>query len=152
MCIGIPGIKASLLEEFGVRLITYDLPGFGESDPHPIRNLNSSALDIQFLADALGITEKFWLVAHSSGTMHAWAALRYIPHRVAGNKHFYMIMLEIMISCFAQLIVYPNDSGKDILSNLCPEIVETDERLFSRIILILILLLTCRCCLVCSYD
>ena len=35
---GIPGVKESLLEEFGIRLVTYDLPGFGESDPHPKRN------------------------------------------------------------------------------------------------------------------
>ncbi|KAJ9554860.1 hypothetical protein OSB04_009474 [Centaurea solstitialis] len=28
---GIPGIKSSLLEEFGVRLVTYDLPGFGKA-------------------------------------------------------------------------------------------------------------------------
>ena len=41
---GIPGVKMSLLEEFGVCSVSYDLPGFGESDPHPNRNLNSSAL------------------------------------------------------------------------------------------------------------
>ncbi|KAE8711409.1 putative Zinc finger family protein [Hibiscus syriacus] len=57
---GIPGLKASLLEEFGVRLLTYDLPGFGESDPHPYRNLESSASDMLFLANALGISDKFW--------------------------------------------------------------------------------------------
>uniref|UniRef100_A0A9I9EG72 Uncharacterized protein n=1 Tax=Cucumis melo TaxID=3656 RepID=A0A9I9EG72_CUCME len=33
------GLKSSLLEEFEVRLLTYDLPRFGESDPHPKRNL-----------------------------------------------------------------------------------------------------------------
>ncbi|KAJ4704845.1 alpha/beta-Hydrolases superfamily protein [Melia azedarach] len=76
---GIPGIKTSLLEEFGVRLVTYDLPGFGESDPHPSRNLNSSASDILCLADAVGVNDKFWVLGYSSGSMHAWAALRYIP-------------------------------------------------------------------------
>ncbi|XP_021623863.2 uncharacterized protein LOC110623243 [Manihot esculenta] len=80
---GIPGVKASLLEEFGVRLITYDLPGFGESDPHPSRNLNSSALDMLHLANAIGINDKFWVLGYSSGSMHAWAALRYIPDRIA---------------------------------------------------------------------
>lgn len=82
---GIPGIKASLLEEFGVHLLTYDLPGFGESDPHPGRNLETSALDMSHLASALGINDKFWIVGYSSGSMHAWAALKYIPDRVAGN-------------------------------------------------------------------
>ncbi|XP_042505888.1 uncharacterized protein LOC122082413 [Macadamia integrifolia] len=85
---GIPGVKASLLEEFGVRLITYDLPGFGESDPHPSRNLNSSALDMSYIADAIGASDKFWVVGYSGGSIHAWASLRYIPDRVAGVAMF----------------------------------------------------------------
>ncbi|XXG81139.1 hypothetical protein AAC387_Pa09g1841 [Persea americana] len=85
---GIPGLKASLLEEFGVRLVTYDLPGFGESDPHPHRNLNTSALDMSYIATAVGFKDKFWVVGHSSGGMHAWAAIRYIPNRLAGAAMF----------------------------------------------------------------
>ncbi|KAE9616654.1 putative alpha/Beta hydrolase [Lupinus albus] len=84
---GIPGVKDSLLEEFGIHLLTYDLPGFGESDPHPTRNLESSATDMSVLADALGVN-KFWVVGYSSGSMHAWAALRYIPDRLAGAAMF----------------------------------------------------------------
>lgn len=86
---GVPGIKSELLEEFGVRLVAYDLPGFGESDPHPIRNLNSSALDMQDLANAVGVSDKFWVLGYSSGAMHAWAALRYIPDRIAGTVFFF---------------------------------------------------------------
>lgn len=85
---GIPGVKVSLLEEFGIRLVTYDLPGFGESDPHPERNLNSSALDMQYLADALGVNSKFWVLGYSSGAIHAWAAMKFIPDRVAGVAMF----------------------------------------------------------------
>ncbi|KAF6150525.1 hypothetical protein GIB67_030326 [Kingdonia uniflora] len=85
---GIPGVKESLLEEYGVRLITYDLPGFGESEPHPSRNLNSSALDMSHIADAVGVGDKFWVLGYSSGGMHAWAALRYIPDRLAGAAMF----------------------------------------------------------------
>ncbi|KAI3935282.1 hypothetical protein MKW92_006361 [Papaver armeniacum] len=85
---GIPGVKDSLLEEFGVRLVTYDLPGFGESDPHPGRSLNSSALDILDLADAVSMKDKFWVVGFSGGAMHAWASLRYIPDRLAGAAMF----------------------------------------------------------------
>ncbi|CAK9154572.1 unnamed protein product [Ilex paraguariensis] len=81
---GIPGVKLSLLEEFGVHLVTYDLPGFGESDPQPYRNLNLSALDMLYLADAAGVNDKFWVLGYSSGAMHSWAALRYIPDRIAG--------------------------------------------------------------------
>ncbi|CAL0329098.1 unnamed protein product [Lupinus luteus] len=84
---GIPGVKDSLLEEFGIHLLTYDLPGFGESDPHPKRNLKSSATDMSFLADALRVN-KFWVVGYSSGSLHAWAALRYIPVRLAGAAMF----------------------------------------------------------------
>lgn len=85
---GIPGVKVSLLEEFGLRLVTYDLPGFGESDPHPERNLNSSALDMQYLADALGVNSKFWVLGYSSGAIHAWAAMKFIPDRVVGVAMF----------------------------------------------------------------
>ncbi|KAK8483318.1 hypothetical protein V6N13_097005 [Hibiscus sabdariffa] len=81
---GIPGVKTSLLEEFGVRLVSYDLPGFGESDPHPSRNLNSSAFDMLHLAEAVGVNDKFWVLGYSSGSMHAWAALRHVSHKIAG--------------------------------------------------------------------
>ncbi|EPS63503.1 hypothetical protein M569_11281, partial [Genlisea aurea] len=81
---GIPGIKGSLLEEFGVRLVTYDLPGFGESDPHPGRTLETSAVDLLHLSVAVNIVGKFWIVGYSSGSIHAWGALRYIPHRIEG--------------------------------------------------------------------
>uniref|UniRef100_A0A7N0UKS9 AB hydrolase-1 domain-containing protein n=1 Tax=Kalanchoe fedtschenkoi TaxID=63787 RepID=A0A7N0UKS9_KALFE len=85
---GIPGIKSAILTEFGVRLVSYDLPGFGESDPHPSRNLESSALDIALLANALNVNEKFWVIGVSGGSMHTWAALRYLPDRVAGAAMF----------------------------------------------------------------
>lgn len=94
---GIPGIKMSLLQEFGVRLVSYDLPGFGESDPHPNRNLNSSAFDMLHLANAIGISGKFWVLGHSSGSMHAWAALRYIPDRIAGISTLSCLHLSL---CF----------------------------------------------------
>lgn len=94
---GIPGVKMSLLEEFGVRLVSYDLPGFGESDPHPNRNLNSSAFDMLHLANAVGISGKFWVLGHSSGSMHAWAALRYIPDRIAGISTLSWLHLSL---CF----------------------------------------------------
>ncbi|KAL8146255.1 uncharacterized protein LOC141707341 [Apium graveolens] len=81
---GIPGLRVSLMQEFGVRLITYDIPGFGESDPHPNRNLKSSADDILHLSYAVDVADKFWVVGYSSGSMHAWAALKYIPDRLAG--------------------------------------------------------------------
>jgi pimeloyl-ACP methyl ester carboxylesterase len=93
--LGIPGLKASLLDEFGVRLLTYDLPGFGESDPHPNRNLETSAMDMLLLADAVGVNDKFWVVGYSSGSMHAWASLRYIPDKLAGMM--FLLFYDISI-------------------------------------------------------
>ncbi|KAK6144472.1 hypothetical protein DH2020_021292 [Rehmannia glutinosa] len=83
---GIPGLKGALLHEFGVRLVTYDLPGFGESDPHPDRDLESSALDMLHLSYAVNVTDKFWVVGYSDGSKYAWAALHYIPDRLAGKS------------------------------------------------------------------
>ncbi|KAM1333598.1 hypothetical protein TB2_009337 [Malus domestica] len=37
-----------------------------------------------YLANAIGVDDKFWVLGHSSGAMHAWASLRYILDRVAG--------------------------------------------------------------------
>ncbi|CAA0836473.1 alpha/beta-Hydrolases superfamily protein [Striga hermonthica] len=85
---GVPGIKIQLLEEFGVRLITYDLPGFGESDPHPNRTLGSSALDMLHLSHSVGVRGKFWVLGYSGGSLHTWAALKYIPDNVAGAIMF----------------------------------------------------------------
>lgn len=95
------------MEEFGIRLITYDLPGFGESDPHPRRTLESSALDISHLADALEVHDKFWLVGYSASSMHVWAALRYIPDRLAGIgmlcQHFLCFTF-----CFSRIVLLPD--------------------------------------------
>lgn len=82
---GIPGLKDSLLRKYGIRFVTYDLPGFGESDPHPGRNYESSAMDMLHLTYAVNITSKFWVVGFSDGSIHAWAALRYIPDKLEGN-------------------------------------------------------------------
>jgi pimeloyl-ACP methyl ester carboxylesterase len=81
---GIPGVSEKLLVTYGVRLVSYDRPGFGQSDPHPHRSFNSSAEDIVRIADALNLGQKFWVLAFSGGGPHAWAALKYIPERLAG--------------------------------------------------------------------
>ncbi|CAM6081918.1 unnamed protein product [Calypogeia fissa] len=85
---GIPGISDSLLKEFGVRLIAYDRPGYGQSDPHLGRSYNSSAQDMADIADALGVEDKFWVAGFGSGGPHVWAAINYIPERLAGVALF----------------------------------------------------------------
>lgn len=86
---GIPGIKASLLEEYKVRLIAYDRPGYGQSDPHMGRNYNTSAYDIVEIADALNLGDKFWVVGFGGGGPHVWAAINYLPERLAGTFFLY---------------------------------------------------------------
>lgn len=85
---GLSGVNENLLKKYSVRLVSYDRPGIGQSDPHLKRTLNSSAEDMADLADALNMGNKFWILAHSSGAAYAWAALYYIPNRLAGNFLF----------------------------------------------------------------
>ena len=83
---GIPGISNKLLEKYEARVVAYDRPGIGQSDPHPKQNFNTSAQDMAYIADALGMGERFWLLGYSGGGPYAWAALHYIPNRLAGTS------------------------------------------------------------------
>lgn len=74
--------------------MSYDRPGIGQSDPHLKRTLNSSAEDMADIADALGMGRRFWIFAHSGGSAYAWAALHYIPDRLAGNSFLRLLLLE----------------------------------------------------------
>jgi len=82
---GLSGVNENLLKKYGVRLVAYDRPGIGQSDPQLKRTLNTSAEDMADLADVLGMGNKFWVFAHSEGAAYAWAALHYIPTRLAGS-------------------------------------------------------------------
>ncbi len=93
---GIPGIRDELLERYGVRLVSYDRPGYGQSDPHPQRTLNTSAQDMVHIADALGLGDKFWVLGYSGGGPHAWAALYYIPQRLAGK---FILLPQNLFAC-----------------------------------------------------
>ena len=42
-------------EKLGVYIVSFDRPGYGESDPDPIQTLKSLTLDIEELADKLGL-------------------------------------------------------------------------------------------------
>ncbi|CAI0423530.1 unnamed protein product [Linum tenue] len=73
-----------LVEELGIYFVSYDRPGYGESDPHPSRTVKSQAFDIEELADQLGLGTKFYLIGYSLGGQIGWGCLKYIPHRLAG--------------------------------------------------------------------
>lgn len=69
------------MEELGVYIVSFDRPGYGESDPDPKRTVKSLALDIEELADQLGLGPKFYITGFSMGGQVVWSTLKYIPHR-----------------------------------------------------------------------
>ncbi|OWM82524.1 uncharacterized protein LOC116208773 [Punica granatum] len=78
------GLSQSIIDELGVYIVSFDRPGYGESDPDPNRTPKSIALDIEELADQLGLGARFYLVGFSMGGQILWGCLKYIPHRLAG--------------------------------------------------------------------
>ncbi|CAA0837850.1 alpha/beta-Hydrolases superfamily protein [Striga hermonthica] len=77
-------LSPDIVENEGISIISFDRPGYGESDPHPTRTVKSLALDIEELADRLGLGSKFYVVGFSMGGQVVWSCLKYIPHRLAG--------------------------------------------------------------------
>ncbi|KAL6322075.1 hypothetical protein AAG906_005007 [Vitis piasezkii] len=74
-----------IIEEMGIYMVGYDRAGHGESDPNTRKWLGSEASDVEELADALELGQKFYLVGTSMGGYVVWACLKYIPHRLAGG-------------------------------------------------------------------
>lgn len=71
----------NIVESKGIYFVSFDRPGYGESDPHPNRTAKSLALDIEELGDQLGLGPKFYVIGYSMGGQVAWNCLKYIPHR-----------------------------------------------------------------------
>jgi len=61
--------------------VSFDRPGYGESDPDPKRTPKSISLDIEELADKLGLGSRFYVIGFSMGGQVVWGCLKYIPHR-----------------------------------------------------------------------
>lgn len=70
-----------LFDDLGVRLITYDRPGFGASAPHHGRRVVDAAGDIAAIADACGM-DRFPIFGVSGGGPHALAFAARYPDRV----------------------------------------------------------------------
>lgn len=62
-------------------MVGFDRPGYAESDPNPNRDVRTAALDVEELADSLGLGPKFHLIGFSLGNHAVWGALKYIPER-----------------------------------------------------------------------
>ena len=76
--------KASLLYRAGIRLITYDRPGYGLStwgDAERRMRPGDSAVHVAAIADEIGI-DKFVVAGRSGGARHALACLAELPDRV----------------------------------------------------------------------
>ncbi|KAJ9695121.1 hypothetical protein PVL29_010560 [Vitis rotundifolia] len=77
-------LSPEIIEELGIYIVSFDRPGYGESDPNPKRTVKSLPLDIEELADQLGLGSKFYVIGFSMGGQVIWSCLKYIPHRLAG--------------------------------------------------------------------
>lgn len=71
----------ALSAEMGARLITFDRPGFGQSDAKPGRRLVDIADDIVVLLDSLGI-DRVYVAAPSGGGPPALAFAHRAPDRI----------------------------------------------------------------------
>jgi len=66
----------------GVRLVTFDRPGYGDSDPLPGRTLRDGACDVEAIADALAL-ETFAVIGWSGGGPFACATAFHLGARVS---------------------------------------------------------------------
>jgi pimeloyl-ACP methyl ester carboxylesterase len=69
-------------EERGIRLISYDRPGYGGSTRHAGRNAADCAADVAAICDALGVG-RFCTWGVSGGGPHVLATAALLPDRVA---------------------------------------------------------------------
>jgi pimeloyl-ACP methyl ester carboxylesterase len=77
------GPSADVPRRCGVRLITFDRPGFGGSDRREGRTVLDTAGDVTALADGLGV-DRFAVVGVSAGGAHALACAFALGDRVSG--------------------------------------------------------------------
>ena len=76
-----PRPRSAVLHRLGVRLISFDRPGYGESDRLEGRRVADAATDVLAIADACGL-EKFAVVGRSGGGPHALACAALLPERL----------------------------------------------------------------------
>nr|GME16499.1 Lysophospholipase BODYGUARD 2 precursor [Ipomoea batatas] len=84
-------LSPNLIESLGIYIVSFDRPGYGESDPNPKQKEKSIAFDIQELADQLEIGSKFYVVGFSMGGQGVWSCLKYIPHSFMDIQVFVFI-------------------------------------------------------------
>ena len=76
-----PFPKTRILYELGVRLISFDRPGYGRSDRLDARRVADVAPDVVAIADELDLP-RFAVLGRSGGGPHALACAALLPERV----------------------------------------------------------------------
>ena len=76
-----PRPRGIVLYRLGIRLISYDRPGYPGSDRNPGRKVASAAENVRIVADYFGI-DRFSVVGRSGGAPHALACAALMPDRV----------------------------------------------------------------------
>jgi pimeloyl-ACP methyl ester carboxylesterase len=76
-----PRPRSIVLYRLGIRLISYDRPGYGQSDRMRGRSVFDAGADVAAIADYLGV-DTFSVVGRSGGGPHALAAAAHSPERV----------------------------------------------------------------------
>ena len=78
----LPDRDAAGAQARGIRLISYDRPGYGGSTPHPGRSVADCATDVRDIAAGLGI-ERLATWGVSAGGPHALACAALLPDLIA---------------------------------------------------------------------
>jgi pimeloyl-ACP methyl ester carboxylesterase len=78
-----PPPNADAVAAAGIRVLTYDRPGYGASDRHRGRSVVDCVADVVAIADSLGLGQ-FHVLGGSGGGPHALAVGARLPDRVLG--------------------------------------------------------------------
>jgi pimeloyl-ACP methyl ester carboxylesterase len=70
-----------VLDRLGIRLLTYDRPGYGDSSPRPGRSVADAAADVVLVTEALTV-QRFAVLGFSGGGPHALAVAAALGDRV----------------------------------------------------------------------
>ena len=76
-----PQPRSIILHRKDIRLVSYDRPGYGESDREEGRRVVDAVADVKAIADKLGL-DKFAVVGRSGGGPHALACAAELPEQV----------------------------------------------------------------------
>ena len=164
VCHGTPGSRLTrhpdptMYERHGVRMVAYDRPGYGRSDPQLGRSVADAAADIAAIADELGF-ERFAVVGGSGGAPHALACGALLGDRVvrvgalvtpapsdSPDFDFFTDLAEINVKEFgaavqgreaieAHLQAYVDELRRDphaVVEEISSELPDRDREILSR--------------------